>query len=110
MKKIDRSNLANLINKRLRGSLKKRVIADAINEINKLVIDLLVRDTSISINNFGTFAPFSVNSRYGIDVIKKELVWMPAVKRVKLICHATFYSQIATRREKLLRQLRPKNS
>ncbi len=101
-KAVTKKNIADKIHQKLGMALNKRVIQDAINAICMNLQDKIVRDQTISVENFGTISPYTFHNHYGMNVATGELQEFPAFRTVKFHPHFIFLELLARRRESFL--------
>jgi nucleoid DNA-binding protein len=99
MKVVTKKKIVSKLHKRLGKSLSKDLLQDSINTILLMLKENLTKDVAVSINNFGTFSPYTYHGHIGLDVSNYTIRRTKKFRTVKFRPHVVFLELLAICRE-----------
>jgi len=95
---IKRKKLISIICDRLDNVLTEKQVAEAVDVIIEYIKNILIKQDSLSIENFGTFSTALFHGHNGIDVNTRLMQWVEPRFYIKFIASANFRKLINNQR------------
>ncbi len=97
---IVKKQLTDILYDRLNQVIHKKHLHDAITVISEFLLEKFTNNESVSVDNFGTFSPYTRPAHTGFNVAKGKLQEVKSFLSVKFRPHDTFLKIIQQRRNK----------
>lgn len=100
IKKVGKKQITEEIYNRLDGAISTKELYYVVSLITKEITDIILRQESISIKNFGTLSSYLFHGHKGFNVATRTVEYVEPFKTVKLYVHVGFKSLLQKNREK----------
>jgi nucleoid DNA-binding protein len=97
---VTKKQLTNLLYQRLSGTIAKKHLNSAITVICEFLLEKLIANQAVSVENFGTFSPYTQPSHMGFNVAKGRLQQVKAFLTVRFRPHVAFVKMVRQWRDK----------